>query len=523
MPFRGPYYVRTADEITAGVTPTDYTEEEGNVLRYGATGDGATDDRAALQAAIDVMTVSGGTAFMPAGTYGIGTSIEMKSNVILRGDGYNTVIKLLDNADDDLTTIQSGTSAAMIYTDDSNILNFSMEYFRIDGNDANNANNTYWGIGLADATDFHLNNLRITDCYGAAIGTFFCHRFTVADILIKEITGTTGNPGEGLYIRKSTNWTCTNIVGVDLDDHLFYLSGDATDQTSDGVVNNCNGINCGRTSNSSAFNCLDGVYRIIFSNCHAQDCKKGYTIVGTNHAVQDITYNGCVSINTDDATSPSGFSASSSSGTNHAGIALTGCVVKNAGVATASAVGYGMNIQDCDDVTILSCVIDGSNYDNIFLDDVNGLAIIGCSLINAGQEPSVSGRAGIRIDDVDDFYIAHNDYRDNQAYGLNIQDDATNGLVDGGYFNGNGTGSYVKNNSTATTVIIRNIPEEGMTNASTSGGRNMQFGDAAPTTRAWIVGDIVWNVSPTAGGNIGWVCTAAGSPGTWKTFGDVAA
>lgn len=46
---------------------------------------------------------------------------------------------------------------------------------------------------------------------------------------------------------------------------------------------------------------------------------------------------------------------------------------------------------------------------------------------------------------------------------------------------------------------------------------------AAPTTGDWIQGDIVFNESPTAGGTIGWVCTTAGTPGTWKTFGAISA
>jgi len=46
---------------------------------------------------------------------------------------------------------------------------------------------------------------------------------------------------------------------------------------------------------------------------------------------------------------------------------------------------------------------------------------------------------------------------------------------------------------------------------------------AAPTTGAWLRGDTVWNSAPVAGGTIGWVCTTAGTPGTWKTFGAIAA
>jgi hypothetical protein len=55
------------------------------------------------------------------------------------------------------------------------------------------------------------------------------------------------------------------------------------------------------------------------------------------------------------------------------------------------------------------------------------------------------------------------------------------------------------------------------------GGRTEVLASAAPTGGTWKVGDIVWNSAPTAGGTVGWVCTTAGSPGTWKTFGTIAA
>ena len=44
---------------------------------------------------------------------------------------------------------------------------------------------------------------------------------------------------------------------------------------------------------------------------------------------------------------------------------------------------------------------------------------------------------------------------------------------------------------------------------------------SAPTTGTYVIGDIVFNSSPTAGGYIGWVCTASGTPGTWNTFGAI--
>jgi hypothetical protein len=49
------------------------------------------------------------------------------------------------------------------------------------------------------------------------------------------------------------------------------------------------------------------------------------------------------------------------------------------------------------------------------------------------------------------------------------------------------------------------------------------LGTVAPTTGTWVVGDIVYNSAPTAGGFVGWICTTAGTPGTWKTFGAISA
>jgi hypothetical protein len=42
---------------------------------------------------------------------------------------------------------------------------------------------------------------------------------------------------------------------------------------------------------------------------------------------------------------------------------------------------------------------------------------------------------------------------------------------------------------------------------------------AAPTTGTWLVGDIVYNSSPTATTTPGWVCTTGGTPGTWTPMG----
>jgi len=54
-------------------------------------------------------------------------------------------------------------------------------------------------------------------------------------------------------------------------------------------------------------------------------------------------------------------------------------------------------------------------------------------------------------------------------------------------------------------------------------GRSIVSGAAAPGTGTWKVGDICWNTAPIANGAPGWVCTTAGTPGTWKSMANLAA
>lgn len=52
---------------------------------------------------------------------------------------------------------------------------------------------------------------------------------------------------------------------------------------------------------------------------------------------------------------------------------------------------------------------------------------------------------------------------------------------------------------------------------------SFNHGTAAPTTGYWTVGTKAWKTDVAAGGSPGWVCTTAGTPGTWNTMAAVAA
>src|SRR5579862_7890616 len=56
-------------------------------------------------------------------------------------------------------------------------------------------------------------------------------------------------------------------------------------------------------------------------------------------------------------------------------------------------------------------------------------------------------------------------------------------------------------------------------------GHRVFYGSAKPLLSSdaggvpFNVGDVIKNISPLAGGALGWRCISAGSPGTWETIG----
>ncbi len=116
----GKLYPITQEEIDAGVTPADYAHEPGNVRRYGAVGDGVTDDTAAIQAACNVLDRpepdNGGLVYLPNGTYMITSPIVIYTKTRFMGESRDgtTIIKTTStvtpaSATDSLVCLDLGT------------------------------------------------------------------------------------------------------------------------------------------------------------------------------------------------------------------------------------------------------------------------------------------------------------------------------------------------------------------------------------------------------------------------------
>jgi hypothetical protein len=150
-----------------------------NVKDYGATGDGVTDDTAALNAAIAAL----GTylrLFFPAGTYIISSELVIGvSNITVFGEGRDaSAIKLISGA--------SGIDRMMGVTASG----VTIESLGLDGNSINNSTINVTGI-KASANEFHLLNCKIQNLtwYGVSVdgGTTGVNYFRLNNTQISDI------------------------------------------------------------------------------------------------------------------------------------------------------------------------------------------------------------------------------------------------------------------------------------------------------------------------------------------------
>lgn len=80
---------------------------------------------------------------------------------------------------------------------------------------------------------------------------------------------------------------------------------------------------------------------------------------------------------------------------------------------------------------------------------------------------------------------------------------------------------FAENGWYSATPTILNTAGAKLVNFYGTLGRAITYGTAAPTTNTWAVGDRVYNQAPAAGQPKSWVCTVAGTPGTWVSEGNL--
>ena len=243
-----------------------------NVRDFGAKGDGITDDSAAIQAALDLQ----GRVYIPAGTYLVNTTLRIKSNTKLYGDGIEATI--LKEGGDGTTLPGMNTSILenQAYADNDPAGNDSMHVENIafhgqrsvavaDGS-ATSSNKGIGGVYFQYAS-----RSRIRDCYFKDGWSGF--------VITGTRTGFNSQSQNSIFdctVFNATSWSQNGNAGVPrgilLGTAFTYMRGCSTKTCATGfylgaaqlVVDACNAFGW---TYDNGFYCL--ATELAMSNCRA--------------------------------------------------------------------------------------------------------------------------------------------------------------------------------------------------------------------------------------------------------------
>ena len=191
-------YARTAAEIAAGVTPTNYAYAPGDILRYGADPTGSTDSYPAINAAISAWQNGGvGPIFRQVGTYQLGTALTLPNGLVI--DLNRSTLK------------PSGSAGAVILSNTSGVRNGYI----------NLTSTTGVGIYGSQVQDTLCEVLNITCSSGAGIQLVNCYEMHWREIRLD------GGSGYAVYVYSNIAGTPSNGMLWDrLSTSGFTTTGD---------------------------------------------------------------------------------------------------------------------------------------------------------------------------------------------------------------------------------------------------------------------------------------------------------
>lgn len=295
-----------------------------NVIGYGATGDGTTNDTTAVQAAITAAnSAGGGTVFFPEGTYSV-TKLTTYTAVNLIGVGaHASIIKLRDTQNTALLTTNG-----FVTTDTSaGVHSFTIANLAFDGNNANQASNGDSGCVQIYGYNYRLQNVRIRG--GETVG-LYCNWGTNA-----AAPGPNGISMEARFDSVEVSDSLTDGFFFNGPHDSFFVNCSAYNNGAKGFNIGARGnasqiINCHSWGTSQTYGFYCNGSNLAFANCQAEGAATGHVEILKN----DFSWTGGIVFASSGALVGFNFGATGLAGIRITGVQIADCTT--AGVALGS-------------------------------------------------------------------------------------------------------------------------------------------------------------------------------------------
>lgn len=520
-----------------------------NVADFGAVGNGVTNDAAALQAAV-AAAAGGNLVFEPGKTYLCQDELVLQPNTNVDLQGSTVIFNAL------------GAKYNFKMNNDCTIRNGTVRYNNTTNQPAVNGSfccpitvgsfNAGPGVGN---TNVIIENMTLytqrptgqcisiySDSTNVLVQNCVIYNDGTAKngIALHWSTDDGGNPPSGT--RHPSGVKILNTVVADMDVGVYLSAAYQVD------IENCKFLDCGKGVEAYRGD-FSNVYapasvapfvnrEIRVTNCLMRGCALGVEIDGIEgltppQSIMSVDVVGCHMFGPAAGTANDrGFYIR---GTSRGSI--RDCIITEFD-------GYGIDfVGPAENYVIDNCTINGNELAGIYSRDTDVIVdvnVSNCRIYSNAASSGLPTKPGVRIGALCQNWEVKNcafgiSVGESQATSVEISPNAeyislvnnhTYGVIDYAY-RVTGASSFATTD-TLKMNFVGNTAEPGIVVYDGSpcativgpGLRHIWF-TTAPTAGTWAVGDIVWNTGVTAGGFVGWVCTTAGTPGTWKTFGAV--
>lgn len=526
---------------------------------FGTVGDGVADDSGAIQRAIDSLA-AGGTVYLPSGIYSVAGLVVSGDRVRIVGEGESTILRR-----------RTAGVILRILGDDCTLEGLRFEANALSG----------WalrinvdGAAVEQRARFRAHHLQIYGDHVSA-GGIYCGWHSGVDIARCELENTAPTASDvltqGIVLHSGDDQTSDDarIVGNRVRGYFRGIESYGTGLRARLLIE----ANTVRECADTGIYGYHGSGSRIVDNC-VEDCgaggiwaDSGVTAGSTPYAntVRGNQVRRCVTYGLLTEEIQAGAIDGNTLTENGDGMVLgggTGATTVSGNVCAFNA-RYGVWVERAQspvtdyawDLTFVGNVVKGNGQDGMRFGGVRRtLTLIGNSVCDNGTSAADIGSstyAGIWIgkdagttasrgalivgNTIGNGFLAvsGDGPTGKQGYGVILDDTSiARAVLVANHMDGHGSFDVLSTYN-AVHLIANNLTKGvSLPNATVYGYANTGAGpgfgqiaarSAAPTSGTWKVGDVVFHTAPAAAGFIGWVCTAAGTPGTWKTWGAISA